>query len=395
MNIRSIFGLFLLLSIGNLAFADTGIEFEEQDWDDVISRSEAEDKLIFLDAYASWCGPCKKMSRETFTDEAVAEFYNENFINAKIDMEKGVGLELAKQYGVRAYPTLLFINHKGEVVNRICGYMDAEAFLSLGKNTLSLERPMFQWEADMKAGKLNAEEMETYLEMVYNACSSTNEPAIQYLNGLKPADKVSKDNFLILSKYLSDIDSDPFKFLLDNIKAYKKNSPAKEVDLAIVQAYVNHGYRNFVRVKKFDPVAYKKFTDRVKSETGGLADRIILNLDVLKYDRDKEWPKMIESAKTLTQKYDISDQPDLLNRLADRVYEHSDDKDAIDRSVEWAAMNYKNTQNPIYHFTYAQVLFKSGNKDKAIVVMEGATALAEKEGYDTEMFLEYLAQIKE
>lgn len=395
MNIRSIFGLFLLLSIGNMAFADTGIEFEEQDWDDVISRSEAEDKLIFLDAYATWCGPCKKMSRETFTDEAVADFYNDNFINAKIDMEKGIGLELAKQYGVRAYPTLLFLNHKGEVVNRVCGSMDAEAFLTLGKNTLSLEKQMFQWAADMKAGKLKAEEVMTYLDMLDKACSSTDEPAIQYLNGLKPADKVSKDNFLILSKFVSDVDSDPFKFLMDNQKAFVKNTERKAVEKVVIDAYVNYGYSKYIRVKEFDATAYKKYTERVENETGSLADRISLTLEVLRLDRNKEWDEMLKKAMVLTKRYNLTEDPSLLNRMADRAYEYSEEPVVLNSAVIWAKVNFENTQNPIYHFTYAQVLFKSGNKDKAIEVMESATALAEKEGYNTTPFLEYLAQIKE
>lgn len=94
-------------------------------------------KIIFLDAYASWCGPCKMMKAQTFKNPDAADFYNENFINMAIDMEKGEGPALAQKYGVRAYPTLLFINEKGELVHTGLGFLPAEKFISLGKEAMT------------------------------------------------------------------------------------------------------------------------------------------------------------------------------------------------------------------------------------------------------------------
>jgi thioredoxin-related protein len=86
-----------------------------------------------MDAYASWCGPCKLMEKNVFTDKNVADFYNKNFINVRIDMEKGEGKELAMKYGVRSYPTFLFLNAEGEIVGKELGYIKSEEFLELGK----------------------------------------------------------------------------------------------------------------------------------------------------------------------------------------------------------------------------------------------------------------------
>ena len=85
-----------------------------------------------MDAYTTWCGPCKRMAAEVFTEPEVGRFYNENFINVKIDMEKGEGIELARQYDVYAYPTLLFINGEGELVHRGLGYQDFVQFYEPG-----------------------------------------------------------------------------------------------------------------------------------------------------------------------------------------------------------------------------------------------------------------------
>ncbi|SMC58399.1 thioredoxin family protein [Pedobacter nyackensis] len=130
---RSLTFLFLLIA-AITTNAQEGIKFNQTTtWNDTKAKAAAERKLIFLDCYTSWCAPCKWMDKNVFTVPAVANFYNENFINAKIDMEKGEGIELRKKYAVQSFPTFLFINDKGEVVHRTASKMSVEEFLEEGK----------------------------------------------------------------------------------------------------------------------------------------------------------------------------------------------------------------------------------------------------------------------
>lgn len=109
---------------------EAGINFETLSFDEAIQKAKKENKLIFLDAYAVWCGPCKMMDRTTFKDKEVGEVFNENFINIKIDMEKGEGPAIAKKYQVRAYPTMMLINGDGKVEKRILGAVRNTQLLS-------------------------------------------------------------------------------------------------------------------------------------------------------------------------------------------------------------------------------------------------------------------------
>jgi thiol:disulfide interchange protein len=83
--------------------------------------------------YAAWCGPCKRLKETTFTDPRVGEYFNANYINVALDAEKGEGFELARQYGIRGYPTLLFLDPSGSVIERAVGFHDAETLIALGK----------------------------------------------------------------------------------------------------------------------------------------------------------------------------------------------------------------------------------------------------------------------
>lgn len=131
--------LLLLLTTGlltsGLANAQNNtIKFENGTWEEIKARSAKENKLIFLDAYASWCGICKRMEKNVFSNDTVADYFNSNFINAKIDMESGEGIAIAKQYDVNVYPNLLFIDGQGKIIHRAVGGLRSHELIELAKD---------------------------------------------------------------------------------------------------------------------------------------------------------------------------------------------------------------------------------------------------------------------
>jgi thiol-disulfide isomerase/thioredoxin len=138
----------LLLTLSILLFSiivsATEIHFlDNPKWATVLEKAKKENKPIFFDAYATWCGPCKQMDADTYTDDEVAKFYNENFINVKYDMEKGEGPMLAERYFVTSYPNLLFIDKEGVLLHRGIGFMVGSKFLALGKTAIDPEQQYY------------------------------------------------------------------------------------------------------------------------------------------------------------------------------------------------------------------------------------------------------------
>ena len=118
------------------AAAEKGIVFIEQDWDKALKAAKDQKKLVFMDIYATWCGPCKLLKKNTFTDQKVGDFFNKNFVNVSIDGEKGVGPSLAQKYGITAYPSLIVTNAEGKPVLYTMGYIDAETLLKFADAAL-------------------------------------------------------------------------------------------------------------------------------------------------------------------------------------------------------------------------------------------------------------------
>ncbi|MDN5285375.1 MAG: hypothetical protein JWR38_1649 [Mucilaginibacter sp.] len=115
----------------------TQIDFIENSWNEALKQAAAQNKYIFVDAYATWCGPCKMLKATTFKNNKVADFYNSNFINVAIDMEKGMGPALAAQWGLRAYPTLIIFSPKGKPVSGTVGFLKADDLLAFGVQALN------------------------------------------------------------------------------------------------------------------------------------------------------------------------------------------------------------------------------------------------------------------
>lgn len=106
-----------------------GIIFEHLTLKEALAKAKESGKQVFVDCFTEWCGPCKMLARDVFPRPEVGKVFNARFVNLKMDVEKGEGLEVAKRYGITAYPTLLVINPDGTVAGKVVGALQMEKFL--------------------------------------------------------------------------------------------------------------------------------------------------------------------------------------------------------------------------------------------------------------------------
>jgi thioredoxin 1 len=112
------------------------IKFTATSWNEALKQAAAQNKYIFVDAYATWCGPCKMLKSITFKNAGAAAFFNQNFINAALDMEKGNNPQLAQRWGMRAYPTLIIFDSKGNIVLNTVGFITGKDLVRFGEEAL-------------------------------------------------------------------------------------------------------------------------------------------------------------------------------------------------------------------------------------------------------------------
>ena len=113
--------------------AKTEINFTKKEYKEVLALAKTSHKKIFVDASAVWCGPCRQLEKITFKDADAAAYYNENFINFRIDVEKGEGTDLAIKWKIESLPALLILDENGKIIAEHVGYVDGKGLVEFAK----------------------------------------------------------------------------------------------------------------------------------------------------------------------------------------------------------------------------------------------------------------------
>ena len=127
------FALFSISATYKAPETGGSINFFQGSYKEALIEAKKENKLVFIDAYASWCGPCKQLKQYTFTDKAVIQYFNEHFINLSVDVEKGEGPTIASKYNVTHFPTLIITDKDGKRITFTVGYIQPDDLLGFGK----------------------------------------------------------------------------------------------------------------------------------------------------------------------------------------------------------------------------------------------------------------------
>lgn len=167
--------LTLTALIAAVAMMAQGMAFEPEGTtlEQASAKAKAENKLIFLDCFTSWCGPCKKMSRDVFPQEQVGAFMNPRYVNLKIDMESAYGAPLAKKLQIQAYPTFVIFNANAEEIGRFVGGCAAEDFIK-NVEEKSKDNSSAELQKRWQNGDRDPEFLKTYLTTL-NASYKGNE----------------------------------------------------------------------------------------------------------------------------------------------------------------------------------------------------------------------------
>ncbi|NJN77377.1 MAG: thioredoxin family protein [Saprospiraceae bacterium] len=273
MKFISTFLLAVLFSIVQLN-AQKGIEFFHGTFEEALEESKTQGKLIFVDAYAEWCGPCKRMAATVFKEESVGNYYNSNFINMKIDMEKGEGPALAKKYRVSAYPTFFFIDENGEIVATAKGGRQTEQFIELGENAMKKYDKSGDYTVKYEAGERSPELLRKYAYALLASKKEHLKIANEYFD--TQSDFTSEANLIAIYDLMSEADSRIFDLFIEHkaaiIKLKTEEAVLHRIEvacLASVKKATLYKYPSLmeeakVKMKANYPQKYKEFS--IKAE---------------------------------------------------------------------------------------------------------------------------------
>jgi len=384
---KILFTIFLGISIITIA-QETGIKFKpDNTFEAALKTAKEENKLIFIDCYTSWCGPCKKMEKEVFTKQNVGEFYNKNFINFKLDLEESFeGFKVRKKYKINSFPTLLFINSEGEIVKRGRGGRDANSFIDLGKKALKNTNILLPLRAKIKAGDRSAEVISKYLKIVPNSLDK-DTLLNEYYKSKNDKERLSPDSWNLLKNYISDIDHPEFQFFLKNRSKFEEKYSKSDIKNVLFNAFEKYHHKNYrdpskvaTTLKEIDSDLYNGFEKKKEYEKAYYESR-------KNKDDKKKWQTFITKAKTYFSLNNNLSRD--LNSASWYIYSNRKnikDKKALKLAKKWSESSLEiNPKSHYYNDTYAHLLFELGDIEGAIKYQTIAVELSSTKFYAKEL----------
>ena len=369
--------LLLLLSFALHAQQGSGITFQEKPFEDLLAQAKQEDKLIFIDAYTTWCGPCKMMTAKVFPDQRVGEVYNERFINAKFDMEKGEGPGLAGRYSVSAYPTYLFVNGDGELVHKGLGYIPIPALLELADVAVS-DESIGALSDRYAAGERNPAFVKMYAQVLTDNYEQERADAVVRDYLADQPDWSTPENQSLLLASPGSLSDKRMQYLIANAESVDRNLGKGSVAGTVQRALVNEYHRANRKRSLVPPAEIEEF---YTENAGPLKEQLLMQYELIYYERQDDMERYLPAALAYYAAYPSEDYTEL-NSIAWTFFEHASDPQQLAQAIAWAEKSV--AINPYYPNldTLAWLYQKTGQQEKAETTARLAIEYAKSEELD-------------
>ena len=373
---RNLLFIFFCLNITvQFSFAQ-GIDFYKGTFEEAKAEAKKLDKIIFVDGYTTWCGPCKRLAANVFPKEKVGDYFNKNFINLKLDMEKGEGKDFAKQYKVRSYPTLFWLDYNGKIVHKITGGRSVDGLIAEGKKAnRPSEREMLAMKSKYDEGNRDVEFLYTYIEALRSTNKGFSDELNTYFQKLTKDQIAEKKNLELIFGTTENISSVSLPFLVaykaNIITNYSQVKYEKKIDGIIKESLEK-------AAKQKDDALFEKVKDLIRSDRMTAYEEEIQELTLEYYQLSKDWERFANTVELNIKNF--KKDPKALDNFAWKGYMNFSNRDLLKMAEDWSSKSLKLEDKYYNNNTFAYLLYKQGALNDALRVAEHAVELAQIEG---------------
>jgi len=385
---------------------ETGMHFEHGSWAEIKAKAKKENKMIFMDAYTTWCGPCKMMAKNIFPLPEAGKFYNANYINVKVQLDttkadddyiKGWykdAHDIMVGYNVKVFPTYLFISPDGKLLHRAVGSSDVATFIGKGKDALDPNKQYYTLQDRYNAGEKSAAFMRSLTLAANNAYDKPN--AVKYGNEFFAMEKNlnTPENIKLIDEITESSKDQGFAFIVNNMPAYNKVIGEGAAEKKIRYIALREDVFPAIRKKGATP-DWDALQKTISSKYPAMADEIMSYGKITYYGNvTQDYPSFSKEVSSYMEKYAGRFSPEELNAYAWTIFSRCDDVKCIDQALQWSKKSVDLTSNHMFMDTYANLLYKKGQKDDAIAWEEKAMVAAKADKADTAPYEDTIKKMK-
>ena len=380
-----------ILSICLVAFNyghSQSVDFLQNNLNRALKQAEKQDKLIFVDGYTSWCGPCKWMDANVFTDPQLAEFFNNSFVNLKVNLEEGNGVAFAEKYNPPAFPTFYFLNSTGEVQHMALGAFDVISLTQIGIDALNPTGNLAYFKNNHESNKSNGNFLKNYATLLKSLRLPDSKVVVaDYLATQTDLSGEANAKF-IFDQVGINIDSRLFKYMINNVQDFYTHIGEYKVDTKIINAI--HGSLGPAGTED-ELVA--KIQELMPKESQRLVDRLYLD-QLMSGDVIEDITIFTNMAYFYVFHWKPQDW-EFVNNLAWTIYETGTSAEHFEKGKAIALESVAIDNNYFNNDTVAALCYILRQKESALRYAQKAIELAQQEGVNASSTLELLRLINE
>lgn len=366
---------FILLLFFPYITYSQGINFYDGSLESLKREALKQNKFIFIDCYTTWCGPCKWLAKNVFTNNQVGRFYNEHFLNYSLDMEKGEGKNFQKQYGVNAYPTLLFIDSKGNIQHRYVGACDTLTFIGVGKQALDTANNFGSLLRKYQSGNREPEFLAKYAMVCASVYYAYNID--EYFKTQIDSQLISEVNVRLMETYRPSVTSREFKYVMQNINTFIDIYGFERI-YSLVTSTMSRTLYTMSNQNKFDvSQQIDAYIDPLSLRANNYWKSAFL-LDYYSFYKIKKYPEFIKQSEVFLN-FAKTENPKLLGKsipiVVNFVSEQINDQKLLNEFVKMIDP-YTSLYSLNLNLKMAKIYIILNQKDKALFFLNKAEKFA-------------------
>lgn len=366
----------LLFSISITLLYGQGITFKELSIEEAIQLANKEHKYIFIDIYTDWCGPCKWMDKNVFTDDSLAVIMQHKFICVKANAEKGIGIDYRKKFSIETYPTLLFLDATGNLMHKVLGKKTIQQLIEEVNKAINPKFQLSVNKAKFDAGERDSAFLYNYGLLLRGAGLDTREVSSAYLDKIGKEQWTSSDNFHYLIVTQKYYENPYFKYVAAHKAEFEGKVSDKHLSWYLTNVLSDAIYT--VSAKQNKKLKRQLIADMKKLLPSEISQQTI---DRFKNNYAfcdlKHTGNRIRGARKYYKKYVI---PEEMNAVAWNIYKRNENFRMMKLALELvnkAIMQQKT--NAYYLDTKARILYKLKKNEEALVCAKEAAEIAKAE----------------
>ncbi len=354
-----------------------GINFFHGTFDEAINTAKSEKKLLFLDCYTAWCGPCKMLQNNVFPQENVGEFYNQNFICYKIDCEKGEGPGICSRFSVSAYPTMHFIDAStGKSIYKTMGYQVAETLIEKGKAAMGGNTNALR---EYQAKYQNGDKSETNLLGLVTQLAKNGQAYDvyfkEYMATQSSESLMQEKNAKLIFELTNSINS-PAITHFQQLKKYYWEVFGVESYQRQVEQIASKSVKE--ATQKSDKTMFLSALTFIKNNDLDRSDEVILKQSMQFYKGINDMVSFDQSATKYLKVYKKKDSR-LLAEVAALYVQNVSNPKLLIKAVNWTLASIKLEDKYYNNIVLAQLNYKQGKKSEAFDFANHALDMGKKE----------------